>query len=201
MNYSKSTEDIDPKDLQNLAEEFRGTETYLKTVERAQLLDGLDIESVRNLCNAAWELLEAINDHQKHTLIQTAIESCRQAGYEALKLGIIQKIEAIDRFQDEFKKDAITPIITDWFDICTKADMISEKLFNNPTSDTQTLYSEAIGTYKELSDITLRLQSGGEEIRKSARERRLSTHNLFIGWITALIVNAIKSWALYHPKP
>lgn len=173
--------------------EFSETEKHLKCIERSKIQEGLDIESVCSLSDASWALLNALRNHTDIQQLHSAISFIRKAEYEILALGIIQQIDLIDRFQDDFKNEPIAPHLPEWFDIQKKADEIAAWLKRNISGvSIDIMLPEANNYYTELKKISIKIDSCREELLKSSHENSFTTKNQFIGWIVAIVTFFLK---------
>lgn len=181
------------KEFFQIEREFSETEKHLKCIERSRIQEGLDIESVCSLSDASWALLKALRNNTDIKQLHSAISFIRKAEYEILALGIIQQIDVIDRFQDDFKNEPISPHLPEWFDIQKKADEIAAWLKRNISGvSIDIILPEANHYYTELKKISIKIDSCREELLKSSHENSFTTKNQFIGWIIAIVTLFLK---------
>ncbi|NTW33716.1 MAG: hypothetical protein HGB12_14030 [Bacteroidetes bacterium] len=190
MDQEKYSILINTSDFQVLSDEFRVAETYLKSAERT---DGLDIEAVRNLCNSAWSLLGVIKHPEEHENLKSAINACKYAGYEALKLGVVQMMEEFDEFKDEFKYDPISSVIINWCEYCEIVDKVTDKLMEQEVADIDKSYEELTKINNDLKGIIKELRRAKEELKKIAKENQFSTNKLIFGWLVAVAMLVLRS--------
>lgn len=175
--------------------EFYRAEKLLKTAEWS---DGqLDIPSINELRYVSFHLLRALStgDGQEQAEeLQRAKRHCQRASYDAIELSLVYELEAIMRFEEDFR---LFPYTKYYPDILESMERIEEikTILGEDREHSETRgenYERAEQHLEEIKEINRKLKVRRTEINKiidqEKTDQKRSRRQLFWAGATALIL-------------
>lgn len=168
------------------AEEFERLSNYFKDAERRLKLveidgmEGIDIPSINELRYVTFHIIEAFK-HNNPTIqadeLRKAQRHCMRASYDAMELGLLQKLEAIAAFKESNRDIVISSVIPDFSSDMSRVQEISDWIASDSSSgreEKERYYSECEEKYKELHSMTLKYDSMSDELAKARKDKTSS---------------------------
>lgn len=166
--------------FKDMAEAFSEAERRLKLVE---WMDGTDVPSINELRYVSYHMLKASeiqgNTAAQYEELKRAERHCKRASFDALELGIINALENVDAFRNEFHDFPVSDVFSEYLDILHTVESIRSFLANASGGEHRDEYY--IDVEQKLTDLTsilTKLNCAREEINKkraiSKRESELA---------------------------
>ncbi|MEZ7277092.1 hypothetical protein [Pseudoalteromonas sp. 68 DY56-GL68] len=138
---------------------FKEAESYIKTSELAA--GELDIPSVNELRYYGYHLTRAlsydvddIDVEVQNTELSKALRHCHRASYDAIELGLINCLEVIADFHQEYgSKIFIQEVITDYLEKMAKVEEIRGVIAQDPKEHRGDYYKQCEGYLQQLNQI------------------------------------------------
>jgi|GEM_PF-5060321 len=197
----KNTESIvfekNKDEIERLQRYFKTAEKHLKIVERKKIiLDsdiiGPDIAAIEELSNAAYYTIEALieKDSRKQAgLIEKAIGFCGKAGFEALKMGVLDMLKEVHKTKKRYKKDLISNIIPNWAIRLSESKKVLVELERVKKSgeDVQDYYAYIEKEYNKIFSLIEDIQMYEPQLIENKRKRLIDDGAYKIWFICGLI--------------
>jgi DNA repair exonuclease SbcCD ATPase subunit len=173
----------------SLVSEFRQAENLLKTAEWDDLR--LDIPTINELRYAGYHLINALETSDLREQLQEfekGVHHCRRASYDAIELGLINELEQVMDFENDYRLVPVPNVLPDYVQLMERVEEIKEKLGQNEKApDRKTYYEEAESHLKELKKITRKLKVSRTELNKHLAGERTKSRR----WAAGIILAAL----------
>ncbi len=176
--------------FQETRRQFDEAERRIKLIEREGLSDGIDIPSLNELRYVGFHLLRAFstNSYEKQKeQLDKAKRHCERASYDAMELGIIQRLEEIRIFQKDYRKITISSVVSDYLEMMEKTQEANAFIAESDPENREAYYSECETHYLTLKKIAEKLMVAREELNKEKNKFTFSTRTVYIGLFLALV--------------
>ncbi len=175
--------------VDQLIEDFQKAEHRLKTIERSNIDEGIDIPAINELRYAASHIISTFKNSASlggEDLIKTqkeairrAIRHTQRASYDAIESGILSQLYAIKSIQDDYKDIMISVVIKDWIEILGMAQKINNEIQEiNITSEKEEStkkeenYELIYQKYMELDEHTKKFGIYRDELNKYLNQKK-----------------------------
>jgi len=173
---------------------YKKAEDAIKTIERLQN-EGIVIPSLNELRYAGYHLLRATSSHPPANetedgfdeQISRARKHCKRAIYDALEVGIIDRLEAIALFQHDYRMVNISEVLSDYVDLKNRAKQAKDFIENTQKDNRDEFYDRCLEYFHELVEIADKLEAAREELNKKITRRR----HQFIGWSITVVIGIL----------
>lgn len=197
--------------LERLQSYFKTAEKHLKIVERKKIilgsdLAGPDITVIEDLSNAAYYTIEALVEKdaakQKDLLIK-AQNYCGNAGFEALKMSLMDMLKEVYRFRKKYRKDIIANSIPNWITRFGDIKKIPEELHRIKIQGEagKDYYEYAKEENKKLLALVEDIQIYEPKLREKRRDRIIGERVYKIWFIFGLISLFLNFIMTYFKPP
>jgi len=167
--------------LERLQNYFKTAEKHLKIVERKKIilnskLAGPDITVIEELSNAAYYTIEALVEKdttKQNALLKNAQNYCGNAGFEALKMSLMDMLKEVYRFRKKYRNDIIANSIPNWITRLGDAKKIPEELnrIKKQGASGKDYYEYAKEEDKKLLALIEDIQIYEPKLREKRRDR------------------------------
>jgi CHASE3 domain sensor protein len=148
--------------------EFTNAERRMKSVEWD---GGMDIPSINELRYVAYHLFKACQyqddvDKQREEL-RRAERHCKRASFDAMELGIINQLENINRFKEDYNDYPISGVLSDYVKLMQQTEEIKKFLEASTGAENRDdYYDECENNLHSLKKIYSKLTAAREEVNK-----------------------------------
>ncbi len=184
---------IMPEKFARVADLFDEAESAVKLVERLQD-EGVVVPSINELRYAGFHIIQAIQATDQGSgseQIARAEKHCKRAIYDALELGILDRLNAIRIFEDDYRLVEVSPVVSNYVELRKEAqDAVTFIHSINHNDDRDNHYEQCKVYFERLSSIAETLQHSRPELNKKLRNLRwkamATALGLFLGFLTLL---------------
>ncbi len=178
---------------------FETAENVIKTIERLQN-EGIVVPSLNELRYTSYHLLRALKNESSESggddsfteQMSRAKKHCKRAIYDAIEIGLIDRLEAIELFKTDYRMVDVTSVISDYIEMMGRAREAKNLVDTTPKEDRELYYEVCISYLDILIDITLKLEDARPELNKKIRSKRNGAFIVGVTIIIGLIGIAVK---------
>ena len=184
--------------IQGLTRLYQEAEEILKEIER-DTQEGIVVPAVNELRYAGYHLLQALNlDSSEERAIQItkAENHAKRAIYDAVEVGVLEKMGAVKRFKNDYRVVGIHDIVPGYVDKLSTIRKIQQSLNEYNMHDRAVHYQECMDSYRLLKDMAELFEDARPELNKRMSGRRtvaLTTGIMIILGILTLGLQAYTS--------
>ena len=196
--------------LEHLQSYFKTAEKHLKIVERKKIILGSELAGpgitvIDALSSAAYFTIEALVEKdslEQKKLLEKALDCCGNAGFEALKMSIMDMLREVDRFRKAYKNDIIADSFPDWIARFCDAKKVVEELnrIKNSGEIGRAYYEYVRNENKKILALVEDIQIY-EPILREKRRRRLLGDRAFKVWLICGIISLILHFIMMLINP
>ncbi|MEW8218004.1 MAG: hypothetical protein AB2770_06580 [Candidatus Thiodiazotropha taylori] len=180
LRYELHSQEIDPDTICSfivkgnmdlfieVAREFKYAESAMKM---AELQYEVDIPSINELRYVAYHIFRCCQfynaPHDQHEELKRALRHCQRASYDAIELGIINELEFIKVFKEQFQDVTISETLPNYIDLLKEARRIQSFLAEPGSIEERgEYYKQAKQELERLQEINSNLIVTKEELNK-----------------------------------
>lgn len=161
-------------DIQQLTKLYQEAEEILKEIER-DTQEGLVVPAINELRYAGFHLLRSLNsdDPRKRAAELTSAEShAKRAIFDAVEVGVLDKMGTIKRFQNDYRLVAISDVVPSYIDKVSTIRKIQQLVNKYNMHNRADHYEECMDYYRQLGDMVDVFEDARPELNKRMRTRR-----------------------------
>lgn len=173
----------------NLTRLFQKAEDKLKLVERLHD-EGLVVPSVNELRYSGYHLLRALNTtdpEERSGHIDRAERHCCRAIYDAVEVSILDRLEAIRRFEDDYRLVEVTRVLPNYVELRGRVRKAEELITTTDEDDRERYYDICEQHYSELERVAATLEDARPELNKQLRNSRRGAMVAAVSLLVALV--------------
>ncbi|MDQ5911411.1 MAG: hypothetical protein QG599_3508 [Pseudomonadota bacterium] len=178
---------MNAEELDKVSVLFNHAEAKLKLIERLHSQE-LVVPSVNELRYAGFHIIQALSAPSPETEKenwQRAANHCKRAIYDALEVGVLDRLEAFKQFEIDYRLVEIPLIIPSYIDLRTvarKAQQLIADLENiEAYKDRDRYYQDIENHFNELNDAVDKITDARPELNKILNNRRKQFYLILVG--------------------
>jgi len=170
---------VSPENLSQLKVALAAYATAEQHIKSAELSgNDVDIPSINELRYFGYHICKAFacdaSDGGKALQLdelKKAHKHCKRASYDAIELGLVEALESISDFNDQFKgRVVISEVISDYAEKKAKVKKIQELMNSNKNADRDEYYVESLQHMKDLKNIAAYLDECTDDLTHKITE-------------------------------
>jgi hypothetical protein len=169
---------------------FKAAEKRLKTIEREDVRDGLDIPSVNELRYVSFHILASLETDDvgvQQEQIKRAIRHCQRASYDAVELRVLQLLEDVQQFRDDYRLVPVSNVLLGYVEMMAKTQEINQFIADASDETKPEYYEICEQKLEDLKIIVVKLDASREELNKLVNKEGTELKKWLLMSITAII--------------